>query len=345
MAESVSRGSSRRLNRRVFLKLIGLAGISGALAVLQKTSQPAGLANTLRWVFRDGAMEFFGRPSVVALARCPSYDDSLEALRKAWFDAEMPPIEGRRILVKPNLIDSLDGHPVNTAPEVIAALLSLTRELGAAEVAVGDGPGFRQEAESVARSIGLLEVCAAHNAPFVDLNYDDPRPVAARDGWFRSERMLWLPRHLREADLIISVPKLKTHHWAGVTLSLKNLFGVIPGCRYGWPKNMLHINKIPLSILGIYQTVRPVVAVVDGIIGMEGDGPLLGSPVAHGVLAVSADPVAADVLCARLMGFRSDEIDYLDLAGATGIGHTDKISVHGAEEAMLQRVYTRAPRF
>lgn len=98
------------------------------------------------------------------------------------------------------------------------------------------------------------------------------------------------------------MPKLKTHHWAGVTLSLKNLFGLIPGCRDGWPNNILHVNGIEPSVLSIYQTVRPVIAVVDGIVGREGDGPLFGSPVAHGLIAVSSDPVAAGVICARSMG-------------------------------------------
>jgi len=343
MAESITRGSGRRLNRRTFLKLAGLAGIGGALAVLRKVSEPAGTGNTLRWASRDAALQIFGRPAVVGLVRCPSYQDSLEALREAWSTAEMPLIEGKRILIKPNLIDSIEGHPVNTAPEVVAALLKLTRELGAAEVAVGDGPGFRREAESVARSIGLMAVCATHKAPFVDLNYDDPKPVLARDGWFRTERSLWLPRHVREADLIISTPKLKTHHWAGVSLSLKNLFGVIPGCRYGWPKNMLHMNTIPLSILGVYQTVRPVLAVVDGVVGMEGDGPLFGVAVEHGMLVVSRDPVAADTVSARLMGYALSEIDYLELAGATGVGQTEKIEVRGADESALGRVYARPP--
>ena len=184
---------------------------------------------------------------------------------------------------------------------------------------------------------------ASRKVPFVDLNYDDPEPVRTQDGWFRNEALLWLPRHVREADLIVSVPKVKTHHWAGVSLSLKNLFGLVPGCRYGWPKNMLHVNGIPQSILGIYQTVRRVVTVTDGVVGMEGDGPLFGSPVPHGFMAVSRDPVAADVVCAGLMGYAVDEVAYLNLAGATGIGTTEHIDVRGADPAKLQREYGRPP--
>ena len=74
------------------------------------------------------------------------------------------------------------------------------------------------------------------------------------------------------------MPKLKTHHWAGVTLSLKNFFGCMPGRVYGWPKNVLHVRGIPESILDINAAVRPHLAIVDGIVGMEGDGPIMGDP-------------------------------------------------------------------
>ena len=78
--------------------------------------------------------------------------------------------------------------------------------------------------------------------------------------------------------MLISLPKLKTHHWAGATLSLKNLFGTLPGICYGWPKNELHWRGIPNSIVDIALTRTPDLAIVDGIVGMEGDGPLNGTP-------------------------------------------------------------------
>jgi hypothetical protein len=79
-------------------------------------------------------------------------------------------------------------------------------------------------------------------------------------------------------DWIVSMAKMKTHHWAGVTLSMKNLFGVMPGSYYGWPKNVLHWAGINETILDIYATLRPHLTIVDGIIGMEGDGAHHGYP-------------------------------------------------------------------
>ena len=88
----------------------------------------------------------------------------------------------------------------------------------------------------------------------------------------------WLPRTALSADLVVSMPKVKTHHWAGVTLSLKNMFGVIPGVKYGWPKNVLHWQDIERSILDICATVRPDLVIANGIVAMEGNGPLHGRP-------------------------------------------------------------------
>jgi uncharacterized protein (DUF362 family) len=226
---------------------------------------------------------------------------------------------------------------------VVAAIVDLLLARGVGEIVVGDGPGFRRDALPVVEACGLAGALAARKIPFVDLNYDDPRPVTAQDGWFFHTKTLWLPRHVREAELIISAPKLKTHHWAGVSLSLKNLFGIVPGARYGWPKNMLHFNGITASILGLYQTVRPVVAVVDGIVGMEGDGPLFGAEAPHGVLAVGSDPVAVDVTCADLMGLARPAVPHLDVARWAGIGQAERIEVRGASPDRLRRPYQRPP--
>jgi uncharacterized protein (DUF362 family) len=124
---------------------------------------------------------------------------------------------------------------------------------------------------------------------------------------------------------------------------MKNLFGVIPGSRYGWPKNSIHFNGIPLFILGIHQILPPVMAVVDGIIGMEGDGPLFGSPVQHGLLAVGKDAVAVDVVCANLMGFNLDEIEHLSLAAWAGVGQATRIETRGASPEEMKRQYERPP--
>ena len=107
------------------------------------------------------------------------------------------------------------------------------------------------------------------------------------------------PRSVVEADLIVSLPKLKTHHWVGMTAAMKNLYGVLPGIRYGWPKNVLHHAGIPQTVFDINASLPKTIAVVDGIVGMEGDGPILGSAKPLGLLAIGLNPTAVDATCAH----------------------------------------------
>jgi uncharacterized protein (DUF362 family) len=124
-------------------------------------------------------------------------------------------------------------------------------------------------------------------------------------------KSLWLPRAVLEADFLVSMPKIKTHHWSGVTLSMKNMFGVVPGSRYGWPKNILHWNGIQESILDLCATVPVHFVIADGIAAIEGNGPLNGTPRPLRKIVVAYDPVAADATCARLMGFEPDRIVHI----------------------------------
>jgi uncharacterized protein (DUF362 family) len=111
---------------------------------------------------------------------------------------------------------------------------------------------------------------------FVDLNRDEIRKVPLQTS-FTGLDWLWLPRVLT-SDFIVSMPKVKTHHWAGVTLSRRNLFGVAPGAAYGWPNNLPRWKGIDRSILDINAAVPAHFVIADGIIGMEGNGPLHSSP-------------------------------------------------------------------
>ena len=121
-------------------------------------------------------------------------------------------------------------------------------------------------------------------------------------------------RHCVDVDLVVSLAKMKTHHWAGVTLSMKNLFGLFPGTYYGWPKSALHIEGIEKCILDINATVRPYFSIVDGIIGMEGDGPIMGNPHHAGVLVMGRNLPAVDATSARIMGIDPQKVSYLEKA-------------------------------
>ena len=103
---------------------------------------------------------------------------------------------------------------------------------------------------------------------------------------------------------------------------MKNFFGVVPGAVYGWPKNLLHFRGIDESILDIVATLRPHLAIVDGVVGMEGDGPIMGRPKPAGVVLMGRDVVAVDASAARVMGLRPEGVRYLAEA-ARFLGNLD----------------------
>jgi uncharacterized protein (DUF362 family) len=111
---------------------------------------------------------------------------------------------------------------------------------------------------------------------------------------------------------------MKTHHWVGATLSMKNLFGTVPGGVYGWPKNVLHWAGIHESIADLHSIYPRHFALVDGIVGMEGNGPIQGTAKPAGVLVAGRDPVAVDATCCRIMKIDPLRIAYLRMAARSG---------------------------
>lgn len=223
-------------------------------------------------------------------------------------------ISGKRILLKPNLVEVSPGHPhINTHPLVIRGAVEAFLRLGAAKVLVGEGPGHVTDTMMVVEETGVGDVLYEDRIPFIDLNYDRLFKVPNRTG-FNSLSSLTFPATLKQVDWIVSLAKMKTHHWAGVTLSMKNLFGVMPGSVYGWPKNVLHWSDINRSILDINATITPHFAIVDGITGMQGDGPIMGDPIQSGVLVMGRNLPAVDATCCRIMGIDPQKIDYLRVA-------------------------------
>jgi uncharacterized protein (DUF362 family) len=295
---------------------------------------------------QSSLMPPFTRPlSRVAIVRSGGYDRDLGTL---LFEAAQKfdlPVKGKKVLIKPNFVEPDPEGVVNTHPAVVAAVRETFLRLGADSVRVAEGPGHERDMEAIVETIRLRDFLGPLPNLFVDLNLDDVRPVNLRTRASKLKQ-LYLPRTVLEADFIVSVPKLKTHHWSGVTLSLKNMFGIVPGSCYGWPKNVLHWAGITPSILDINSTVRPDFAIVDGIIGMEGNGPIQGSPKPTGVLVLGDDPVAVDATCARVMGLAPERIDHLAKAGAL-LGHLrpDKILQLGESVASVRAPFAVLPAF
>jgi uncharacterized protein (DUF362 family) len=240
-------------------------------------------------------------------------------------------ISGKNVLLKPNLVEpSLHAPHINTHPNVIRAAVDAFRALGAAYVVVAEGAGHRRDGLIVLEESGLADVLYKEKIPFVDLNNSDVGKVPNR-GCESKLRELFLPREIIEADVIVSMAKMKTHHWVGATLTMKNLFGIMPGCVYGWPKNVLHWAGIHETIYDINATVRPHFAIIDGIVGMEGDGPIMGEPVNSNVIIMGRNPAAVDATSARIMGINPQKIGYLRMASGN-IGTIGESLIHQVGE-------------
>jgi uncharacterized protein (DUF362 family) len=269
----------------------------------------------------------FQRPaSRVVIRRAADYQHELgEIILESLKEFQLP-VRGKTVLLKANLVGLDPQNIMNTHPVVVAATRESFLRLGASEVFIGDGPAMDRDTEAILESVNLSGFVGPLAGIFRDLNLDDVSRVPLPT---RASRLkeLYLPKTALGVDFLVSVAKLKTHHWAGVTLSLKNMFGIVPGGCYGWPKNVLHWAGIDNSILDINAAARPDFAIIDGIIGMEGNGPIQGTPKPAGVLLFGDDPVAVDATACRVMGLKPEKVPYLDRA-STLLGHLEASKIH-----------------
>jgi uncharacterized protein (DUF362 family) len=293
---SIPFGSEPALSRRDFL--VGTAAVATA-ACRRRPYDPRQFARPDR--------------STVGLFAADAYGDSLAAVMYRGLAEFGLPVAGLRVLLKPNMVEFERETAINTHPAVVAAAAEAFLRLGAAEVMVGEGPGHRRDVEYLLDASGLFGLLRDRRLTFVDLNHDDVVWTTLKSH-YTGLAQIALPVELRRAQFVVSMPKLKTHHWAMLTAGMKNLFGVVPGAVYGWPKNVLHLHGIDNSILDLAATVAPHFTIVDGVVGMEGDGPIMGRPRHVGVLAMGSDVVAVDATCARLIGLDPAGVPYLDQA-------------------------------
>ena len=256
-------------------------------------------------------------PARVSILKAPAYDQSIYDVIRRLLVEHLDDVRGRSILLKPNLVEFEPASSINTHPMLVHAACEAFRAMGAATVRIAEGPGHRRNTLDLADAAGYFRIVPDFEDRFVDLNLDEVtrvRPTAQ----FSRIKKLYLPNSALGADLLVSMPKMKTHHWVGATLSMKNLFGVVPSGIYGWPKNVLHWAGIEESIADLHAAFPRQFAIVDGIVGMEGNGPIQGAPKHAGVLVAGRDPVAVDATCCRVMKIDPMQIRYLQLSSRRG---------------------------
>ena len=272
--------------------------------------------------------ERFRERASVFIARNQRYDGSLVRTIQDGLAAtglDLASFRGKRVLLKPNLVEpTRDCAHMTTHPAMILAAAEVFRSAGAT-VRVGEGPGHVRDTDMALVESGVADALDSLRLPFADLNYDEVAWTANR-GQASALQGFYFPRAVVEADLIVSLPKMKTHHWVGVTGVLKNMYGTIPGIKYGWPKNVLHHNGIPETVFDINASLPRTIGIVDGIDCMEGDGPIMGTLKPMGLVLVGICPAAIDATLCRLMDLLPQAVSYLQLA-ANRLGPIDEAHI------------------
>ncbi len=246
----------------------------------------------------------------VCLLKCEDYmaEELDRALEEAAELAGFPDVEGKTILVKPNLLRGVAPEKaVTTHPEFLAAVLRLLKKLRPARVLVGDSPGW-QKGSAAARPAGLLAATQDGGAQWVDMDSGAMR--AAPRG--RLVKEFYLASVLQECDLIVNLPKLKTHQLMTYTGATKNLFGLIPGLgKSGMHLRFPNARDFGTMLVDLSSCLPPVFTFMDSIVAMEGEGPGNGTPRHTGFLLASHNPAALDWVAASCIGYDPQKIPYL----------------------------------
>jgi uncharacterized protein (DUF362 family) len=320
------------MRRRTFLKAAGIGGVAaggGTLAslLLSPRRQPQ---------------------AQVAIYRAASYREPFSKLIREGLLQYPDTIRRARagtVVLKPNIVEYRDGFRVNTHPAVIAGAIAAFQSLGARQVVVAEGPGHCRDTELLVTRSGIADAVSSEKSDFVDLNLDPAHAVSPASNHTRLGEIAF-PETILSASLVVSLPKMKTHHWQGVTLSLKNMFGTVPGAVYGWPKNILHWSGIANSIVDINVALKPGFAIVDGVEGMEGDGPLRGDTVHAGVIVMGDNLTAVDATAARVMGFYPERVEHLALMlKHGGTLHESRIAQRGETIASVRQNFRVLDQF
>ncbi len=247
---------------------------------------------------------------IVAVTCCPDYGPALapalEAVlaRLGGWDALVQP--GRRVLVKPNLLsDATPEQAITTHPELVRQVVRGLKRAGA-KVCVGDSPAGAMNLEQVWNKTGVADVCTAEQVPLVSFEQGGTRQVT-REGYTFAVAEAAL-----ETDLIVSLPKVKTHSLTTLTAAVKNFYGLLPG----YQKAQLHKahprpENFCRMLRALHAALPPNVSIADGVIGMDGEGPANGRPVALGFLAASTDAVALDLAICRALRIDPRRVPYL----------------------------------
>lgn len=257
--------------------------------------------------------------ATVSFLKCESYTDNLQSVIEKLL-AGIGGIEkfvkqGQTVLLKPNMLTTRTPEQATTThPEIVRAVIRIVKARGAT-VMVGDSPANVTKITELWDATGIKKVCDEENVPL--LNFEN----AGSETLTIYGVQVGIAKPVLEADVIINLPKVKTHVLTTYTGAVKNLYGTIPG----FQKTMLHKmfpkpDRFGEFIAALYDEISPQLAIADGIIGMDGEGPSGGNPFKLNFLAASSNSAALDASICRLLEIDVNAVGYLKTIGNEQLG-------------------------
>ncbi len=240
----------------------------------------------------------------VVVRQCEKYEQEEinRLIPEIYRRAEGPSVRGKKVLVKPNILsDRIPGKAITTHPAIVEAVLAHLIEGEASSIQIGDSPAIERPGFTGSKS-GIRQVADKMGAEWVDFTR---RRATIEAGGSK----IAVVRELLEADIVISLPKLKNHELLYFTGAIKNSMGFIPGFHKA-KQHALYRSRERFArfLVDLAEVIAPHFFIIDGIVSMEGPGPANGVPVKTGILAGSVNPLALDIIASSVAGYRPEDI-------------------------------------
>lgn len=264
------------------------------------------------------------KKSHVAVTACKAYEyeEIYSCVKDLCRSAGIPDLAGKNVLLKPNILsDAPPEKAITTHPYVIRAMVQFVQEQGGT-VYIGDSPALHRSNFTGTIS-GIEQVCKETGAQWVNFSAET---VKVENSQAKRQKKFTVAAIISKVDIIISLPKMKTHQLMFMTGAVKNMFGIIPGLG----KSPFHAKnpgrkQFAQCIVDLYTMVTPHFSLMDGIVAMEGPGPNSGDPRHMGVLLASTDALALDMTAAYIMGYDPLSIPILQCGIARGLTQASSI--------------------
>ncbi len=266
--------------------------------------------------------------SQVVVLKAEKYDLQLIKERISYIFEKLGGLEkiipqNAEVLLKPNLLSArTPDECVDTNPVFVKAVVEVLKQQ-TSRIKIGDSPGGYVDYQDVLEKSGIMQM--ARETGIKVVKFEKSKMIAG----------LPIAEEVFNADIVISLPKFKTHCLTVITAGVKNCFGCVPGlfkseCHRRNPK-AIEMSKV---VLKVYEIVKPALTILDAIYSLEGEGPAAGSPRHTGLILAGFDAVSIDAVIAHLIGLKPAQVPTTKLAAAANIGESDlsKIEILGEQD-------------